>query len=142
MPPDLADILANDPYSQDRFDALPECTQDHLETLFPDPAEAAALFRMLRLHKVSESMGYTMSCGQSLQYQWPPYPNHDTAKKHGLMLAEISQLEQTFPHLDFDHLVTCVQRSCAAHWSYVTNHPQPDRRRCHTQNALARHRHG
>ena len=49
MPPDLANSIANDPYSQDRFDALPEFTQDHLETLFPDPAEAAALFRMLRL---------------------------------------------------------------------------------------------
>ena len=110
-PPELSQIIENDPYSQSHFDALPTLTQHHLETLFPEPAEAAALLRMRRLHTVSENMGYIVSCGQSLRYQWRPYQDEDAAKKHGLVLAEISHIENTFPHLDFDSLLARIETS-------------------------------
>ena len=45
-PPELSDIIENDPYSKSHFDSLPTLTLHHLQTLFPDPAEAAAVLRM------------------------------------------------------------------------------------------------
>ena len=111
-PPELSHIIENDPYSQSHFDALPTLTLHHLQTLFSDPAEAAAILRMRRLHTVSENMGYVVwykSLSASLSAH--PYQDEDAAKKHGLVLAEISQLETTFPHLDFDRLVACINIS-------------------------------
>ncbi len=102
-PPELSHIIENDPYSQSHFVALPTLTLHHLQTLFPDPAEAAAALRMRRLREISGNMSYLAWRNKKV--------DDNAAKQHGLMLAEISQLETAFPHLEFDKLVACINTS-------------------------------
>ena len=81
-PPELSHIIENDPYSQSHFDALPTLTLHHLQTLFPDPAEAAAVLRTRRLHEISGNMSYLAWRNKKV--------DDNAAEKYGLVLAEIS----------------------------------------------------
>ena len=105
MPPDIADIIENDPLSQSHFDALPRLTLHHLQVLFPDPAEAEAILQARRLNEILENMGYS--------WWGMPYSasSNQMQQQHEPLLAELSHLEKTFPHLDLSILVARINTS-------------------------------
>ena len=89
-PPELSYVIENDPYSQSHFDALPNLTQEHLQTLFPDPAEAAAVLRIRRLSEILVNMGYV---AWGMPFSASSGHMYDTTAVQPV-LSEISKLEQ------------------------------------------------
>ena len=106
-PPELSYVIENDPYSQSHFDALPTLTLHHLQALFPDPAEAEAVLQARRLNEILENTGYS--------WWGMPYSASNTPiqQQHEPLLAELSHLEKTFPHLDLCSIVARINTSLA-----------------------------
>ena len=112
-PDEIAQIIAKDSCSNGRFKDLPTHTESHRQPLLHDPADMQAVLDMQRLHVVSENMGYIV-WGKSLTYRHP-YASKDAAHQHGLVLAKMARLHNTYPHLDFDSLVARIDPHIAKH---------------------------
>ena len=119
-PPELSHMIEDVPYSGISGGSESTLMPPDLQ-FFPDPAEAAAIRKMRRIHAQLDNTNYHARYNARFSASYRPgYTSPDAwdrmsdeqrkslnraeeiaAKQDGLVLAEISKLERAFPHLDF-----------------------------------------